>query len=77
MPPGITFDLVHLSSAHLMFQEEGSKLSFRPEVHGIGQQFCGDCVDTKEVPHKHHTLDFLIRRETKTWLCVWQLRQMH
>lgn len=45
-----------------MLQEEGSELTLGPEVHGVGQELGGNCVDAKEVADKHHALDFLPQR---------------
>lgn len=49
--------------SYLMAQEERLQLAFGPVVHGVGQQLHGEGVDPEEVPHKHHPLYALGRKD--------------
>lgn len=47
---------IRVSVIYLVLEEECLELSFRPVVHGIGQQLHGESVHSEEVAHKHHSL---------------------
>lgn len=48
---------------YLVLQEQSLELPLRPEVHGVGQKLGGHCVYSQEVSHKHHSLDFLVKKK--------------